>query len=117
MKPSLPGVDEVEVSLFGPGFGECVLVHLGNHEWLVVDSCTDQRSKRQPAIAYLAEIGIEANTAVRVILASHWHTDHVRGIAEVVAECVSAEFWTSEALRSEELLLMSGLYGADRTSK
>ena len=117
MKLTPPDPDEVEVSLFGPGFGECVLVHLGNQEWLIVDSCKDQRSTRQPALTYLAEMGLEASAAVRVVLVSHWHDDHVRGISEVVAECITAEFWVSSALRSEELLLMSGLYGSDRASK
>lgn len=112
-----PAHDEIEVSLFGPGYGECVLAHLGAGEWLVVDSCVDQRSQRQPALAYLDAIGVDPGTAVVAVVASHWHTDHVRGISEVVADCVSAEFWVSEALSSSELLLMTRRFGKDRASK
>ena len=32
-----PAPDELEVSLFGRGVGECAVVHLGSGEWLVVD--------------------------------------------------------------------------------
>lgn len=27
-----PNVDEVEVSLFGPGYGECIVIHIGDNE-------------------------------------------------------------------------------------
>ena len=36
-----PRRDEVEVTLFGPGYGESVVVHAGVDDWLVVDSCLD----------------------------------------------------------------------------
>ena len=40
-----PRTDELEVSLFGPGVGECVIVHLGAGEWMVVDSCLDPATR------------------------------------------------------------------------
>jgi hypothetical protein len=111
MPASPPKPDELEVSLFGPGRGECVLVHLGAGDWLIVDSCRDQRSRRQPALEYLRDIGVDVATAVRVVVASHWHSDHVSGISDVVTECVSADFWTSAAFRAPELLLATGTAG------
>lgn len=105
------------MSVFGPGYGECLLVHLGGNEWLIVDSCVDQRSQQQPALAYLQRIGVDAASAVTTVLATHWHTDHVRGISEIVRKCVSAEFWMSEALGSHELLLATRRFGSDRASK
>lgn len=33
-----PRLDEIEVSLLGPGYGESVVVHMGGGEWMVVDS-------------------------------------------------------------------------------
>ncbi len=112
-----PAPNEIEVSVFGPGYGECILVHLGVNQWLIVDSCVDQRSKRQPALTYLEQIGVDPGSAVRTVLVTHWHTDHVRGISDVVRRCVNAEFWMSQSLRTDELLLATRKYGSDRASK
>ena len=38
---SRPRPDELEVSLFGAGNGECVVAHCGNDDWVIVDSFRD----------------------------------------------------------------------------
>ena len=81
-----PASDEIEVSLFGPGYGECVLIHLGLGEWLVVDSCVNQYAGGTPALDYLQTIGVDIAHAVVIVTASHWHDDHIRGLS---ALCVS----------------------------
>jgi len=43
-----PAADEIEVTLFGPGYGEAIAVHLGEGAWLLVDSCIDPESKAPP---------------------------------------------------------------------
>ena len=103
-----PRADEVEVSLFGPGFGECILVHLGSGNWLLVDSCIDQRRRVQPALAYLRRIGHDPASAVRLVVATHWHDDHIRGLAEVVRTCEAADFYCSSALCTTEVLTVIG---------
>ena len=50
IKVDPPSPDELEISLFGPGRGECVVVHLGNNDWLVVDSCLDNTSSQPVAL-------------------------------------------------------------------
>jgi hypothetical protein len=55
---SPPQYDEIEVSVFGSGYGESVLVHLGQHEWMVVDSCVDMPSGQPAPIQYLRGLGI-----------------------------------------------------------
>ena len=35
---SKPSNDEVEILLFGGGVGECIVIHSGNNEWIIVDS-------------------------------------------------------------------------------
>lgn len=117
MKAHPPKADEIEVSLFGPGYGECILVHLGRGQWMIVDSCRDQRSGNQPAVAYLERLGIDPGEAVRVVVATHWHRDHVRGLADVVGRCVGAEFWTSAALSSSEALVLTGQIGATQLTR
>lgn len=34
-----PDAQEMEITLFGPGYGESVVVHLGDQHWFIVDSC------------------------------------------------------------------------------
>lgn len=97
-----PGVGEIEVSLFGPGVGECVVVHLGAGDWVVVDSCLDPVSKRPVALEYFDRLGVSRNDQVKLVVASHWHDDHVRGLSTVVREIPSATFVCSAALRSSE---------------
>lgn len=93
---------ESELTAFGPGYGECLLVHLGLGEWLIVDSCI--RAKRQPALEYLQAMHVDPATAVKLVVATHWHDDHVKGISEVVAACQSALFSCSVALHGDELI-------------
>ncbi len=107
-----PRADEVEVSLFGPGFGECILVHLGSGNWLLVDSCFDRRRRVQPALAYLRRIGHDPASTVRLIVATHWHDDHIRGLAEVVRTCEAADFYCSSALDTTEVLTVIGAQAA-----
>jgi hypothetical protein len=112
VKATPPKADELEVSVFGPGYGECVLVHLGEGQWMIVDSCKDQRSREQPALRYLDDIGVDPGASVRVVVGTHWHRDHVRGLTEVVGRCVNSDFWTSEALTSREALVLTGKIAA-----
>lgn len=101
---SPPAHDEAEVTVMGPGYGECVLVHLSDGDWLVVDSCieTDSTCGESVALRYLRALNVGPAEAVRVILASHWDQDHVRGIAGIVEECRSARFYCPDCLTERE---------------
>lgn len=99
LKP--PGEDEFEISLFGPGVGECVVVHLGYGQWVVVDSCCPVGSTEPVALSYFTALGIAAGNAVRLVVATHWHTDHIRGMAKLLEVCEQAEFVCSGALESK----------------
>lgn len=107
MKLKPPKPDQFELSVFGPGYGEAALVHLGEGEWLVADSCVDQRSKAHPVLRYLKRIGVEASTQVKRIVVSHWHRDHVRGLARMVEACPSALIFLSDAMKLDELMAMT----------
>jgi beta-lactamase superfamily II metal-dependent hydrolase len=104
-----PSTDEIEVSLFGPGYGETVLVHVGDGDWLLVDSCQDS-SGRQPALEYLRSLGIEPSDAIRSIIITHWHDDHVRLVGSVVRQCPNAQVVLSTALRTSEFLTLVRVY-------
>lgn len=106
-----PSRDELEVSLFGPGIGESVVVHIGDGEWIVVDSCVDRRTRIPAALNYLLNIGVDLGKAVRLIVISHWHDDHIQGAAEIVRTASSARVVCSAAVRSEEFAELTALQG------
>ena len=97
-----PQCDQIEVSLFGPGYGECVLLHIGDGNWVIVDSCFDKH--REPAaLAYLRGLDSDPAESVRLIVATHWHDDHIRGMGELVEVCKNAVFCCASVLGKREL--------------
>jgi len=103
-----PQQDELEVTLFGPGFGECLIVHVGGDEWCVVDSCrTDGESV---AISYLRGLGVDVTKAIKLIVATHWHDDHIAGLSDLVAHAQTADFVVSAALSHEDFLSLVYAY-------
>ena len=99
-----PGVDTLEVSIFGPGKGESVAVHLGANKWIIVDSCIDTINNTLPVIKYLKNIGVSVENDVLMVLGTHAHDDHIAGIAKVLDECKSAFYACSSALVQEEFI-------------
>jgi Metallo-beta-lactamase superfamily len=100
-----PGPDEFELSFFGPGFGECIVVHVGDGHWSIIDSCVDTKDtadRRPVAEKYLRAIGVPLNPGVELIVASHWHSDHVRGLGRLVELCGNARFACAQAMVGEE---------------
>lgn len=104
-----PDHDEIEVSLFGPGYGEAIVVHLGDGAWLLVDSCIDPVTKVPATEIYLNSIGIGAHQ-VHTIVASHWHDDHVRGISTLAANYPEADFVISGVFNSREAATFLAAY-------
>ena len=74
-----PQANEIEVSLFGPGYGECVLLHLGFSDWVIVDSCLN-KDKSPPVLEYLRALGQDPAQVVKLVVATHWHDDHIGGL-------------------------------------
>ncbi len=101
---SAPASDEIEISIFGPGYGECIVIHIGANKWLIIDSCTHQPSKRPAALNYFNQINIDPSQHVDLIIASHWDDDHIRGLGRVFKECKKADFICSDALKCDEFI-------------
>ncbi|MYB34106.1 MAG: hypothetical protein F4X92_03055 [Gammaproteobacteria bacterium] len=108
-----PNADEVEVTIFGPGYGECMygecmygecmVIHIGSGKWAIIDSCLDDAD--EPAsLAYLRGLGVSVESDVISGRASHWHDDHVKGLAKTIAECQSARFSCGAALQAAEFV-------------
>ena len=47
-------------------------------------------------------------TGVKVVVATHWHGDHIRGMSKLVEECVHATFSCSATLSKREFLASVG---------
>lgn len=107
---ALPRPYELEVSIFGPGVGECIVIHLGDGQWMIVDSCLDPSSKQSVSLQYLENLGVDIATAVKVVLVTHWHDDHIRGLSMVVEKCKSARVCYSAALLKQEFLSLVSTY-------
>lgn len=101
-----PGDSEYEVSLFGPGYGEGIVIHLGSGQWAMVDSCIAGRTKAPAGLAYLQRLGVRPEEAIRLVVATHWHDDHMAGISQVLAAATRAQFVCSDALRCKDLLTL-----------
>lgn len=95
-----PDSGEFEISVLGPGRGECIVIHLGSNEWCVVDSFVPHGQSESVAIEYLSSFENGALQNVRLIVATHWHDDHVRGLASILRRVPTAAFACSDALSS-----------------
>lgn len=101
---SSPARDEIEISIFGPGFGECILVYLGGGDWVMIDSCLDTESKEPAALVYFRKVGLDVSDCLRAVIATHWHDDHIKGISDVFAAAKNAAFACTEAVRQPDFL-------------
>jgi hypothetical protein len=97
---------EFEISILGPGVGECIVVHLGGGDWIVVDSCVDQASRQNAALKYFQQIGVDPAESVRLVIATHAHDDHVSGISDIVLEAQSADFVCPAASTEPEFVAL-----------
>ncbi len=102
-----PNPDEIEISLFGPGKGESILIHIPGGDWILVDSCIDRATKKPAALEYFEKIGVNPSDSIKLIVASHWHDDHIRGLAQTVKASKQAELCFSSALQCNEFLQLS----------
>ena len=98
-----PRAGEFELTLFGPGYGESIVLHVGDGVWIIVDSCIDEHGAPR-ALRYLEGLGLDPAQGVALIVASHWHDDHIRGMARLVDACRQAMFCCAAALCQKEFL-------------
>ena len=90
----------LEVTLLGPGYGESVLINIGDDNWIVIDSCKGTNGE-PAAIEYFNEKKVSLEKVI-LIVATHWHDDHIWGLSKLVSECKNAMFCTSIAFNRKE---------------
>ena len=90
---SKPSDDELEVTTIGVGGfeGESIIIHFGNNKWGVIDSCVSKDGKILPLL-YLTTLGIKLDDVV-IVVCTHWHSDHIHGLNEVLKACPNAKFY------------------------
>lgn len=69
---------------------------------MVVDSCVDRATKSPIALEYLDRLGVDVPDAVKLVVVTHWHDDHIKGISSVFRTAESATIVCSAALRNRE---------------
>lgn len=99
----IPKPDEIEITVFGPGYGECIVIHLGSGKWAIIDSCLDD-SYEPASISYLKDLGVQIQDAVVSVSASHWHDDHIKGLTKTIEACPNARLSLGAVLRHAEFL-------------
>ncbi|TNH37576.1 MBL fold metallo-hydrolase [Paracoccus haeundaensis] len=98
-----PDQDKIQVIVFGPGFGECILIHIGDHGWIIIDSCLND-DKEPAGLSYLSSIGVDVENNIKLIVATHWHDDHIKGLFKTLEVAKSANFAMSSAMSHQEFL-------------
>ena len=108
---NLPENEIFEVSLIGTGggYGESIVIHLGNQEWIVVDSCIDPYTKKCLPLEYLISKKVDVSKNVKMIICTHWHDDHIRGISELFESCESSAFCMASVSDRKKFLSFVGL--------
>ena len=110
-------MDIGEITLIGTGgYGECILVNLGNDNWIIVDSCIDPEIGTPLSIEYLDSIGV-ASENVKLIVCTHWHDDHIRGISQALEKCINAKLSFSRAHDTKKFLYFLSFDYQKRTNE
>lgn len=83
-----PEYDVAEVTLIGgtDGFGESIVVHIGNGQWMIVDSCINPTTGKCLPLEYLESIKVDIKEQVRYVVCTHWHDDHIAGLATLLSQ-------------------------------
>jgi hypothetical protein len=93
--------NQFEISIFGPGVGECIVLHVGGGDWIIVDSCIDRQSGNPVALDYLSSLNVPSD-GVKLIVVTHWHNDHCQGMSRLIESYPAAKLVLSSALRTNE---------------
>jgi beta-lactamase superfamily II metal-dependent hydrolase len=105
-----PKDSEVEVTLIGTGggYGESLVIKVNVNSWIIIDSCVNPANKEPLSIEYLKSINVNLEN-VKLIVCTHWHNDHIKGLAKTLEECVNAKFCFSHVHDLEKFLYLCGL--------
>lgn len=99
---------EIHIIGTGGGYGESIVVNLGNDEWIVIDSCINPNTKESLPLNFLNEAKIDLSKVVLVIC-THWHDDHIKGLSMLLEACPNAVFSFGQVLDKEKFFDFIGV--------
>lgn len=78
-----PKNNEFELTFFGPGFGESIVLHIPVLGWAVVDSCEFGPINQRvvPPLQYLISRNVHS---LAFLVLSHPHKDHFNGMEQII---------------------------------
>jgi Metallo-beta-lactamase superfamily len=79
-----PRPEELELTLFGPGYGESIVLHIPGLGWGIVDSCSWRPPGQSPKTLPLEYLRLLSVESLVFIILTHPHEDHYRGMAEIL---------------------------------
>lgn len=94
----------MEIIFFGNGYGESILIKLSNDDLVLIDSCYDYEKMQSAALTYLQNEGIDFTKAIKSIIITHWHDDHVKGLADVIEKCKGANVFIPNGYTGKEFI-------------
>lgn len=77
-----PSESELEFCVFGRGFGECIVIGIGE-DYIVIDSFNNPITHNPIALDYLDAMEVPYDH-IKDVIVSHWHTDHIAGISTIL---------------------------------
>ncbi len=85
---TLPKEDELEISIFGPGYGESIVLHVPHVGWGIIDSFVQkfENTSIVPPLEYLLKILDRPYPKLAFIILTHPHEDHCKGIDKIIKE-------------------------------
>ncbi|KHE93779.1 MAG: hypothetical protein SCABRO_00456 [Candidatus Scalindua brodae] len=85
---TLPKEDELEISIFGPGYGESIVLHVPHVGWGIIDSFVQkfENTSIVPPLEYLLKILDRPYPKLAFIILTHPHEDHCKGIDRIIKE-------------------------------
>lgn len=98
-----PEIAEINLIGTGGGYGESIIIHIGNNEWVVVDSCQNPFTKESLPVNFFIENKIDFKN-VKLIICTHWHDDHLKGLCKLLELCSEAIFSCARANDLEKFL-------------
>jgi len=78
-----PKIDEFELTFFGPGYGESIVVHIPGIGWGIIDSCEfgPATDRVVPPLQYLIYQQVES---LAFLILTHPHEDHFKGMEQII---------------------------------
>lgn len=105
-----PSQNEIEVTLIGTGggYGESVVLKVGYDKWIIIDSCINPHTREPLALEYLKNIDADFSKVI-LIICTHWHNDHIKGLSKLLSQCPKSEFCFSAVDDLKKFLLLCEL--------